>query len=282
MTMKKQTEDQKIFNTYLDRMGENDLLGALDELDKLLKITHIKAFVYSLKVDILSQLGRQADALDVANLAVQYPNPPSKLYKLRAELLMSLGQDVNALQIALQSIDMAIQLYEQDSISEDIQAQFDNVESFKLWFQEKTRSRTDMASLKADIKSLLYTMNALERIQQVENNVSQEKVKTIELMAIFTAILALIFANVQFVKNLELNQIIVANFALAAVLTWFLYVAQKIGQNRSILPEALHRGHISETFGKLFGLILVACLSVAVLSGTVLLVVKIAEWIGLK
>ena len=93
-----------------------------------------------------------------------------------------------------------------------------------------------MASLKGEIKSLLYSVNIYNRVQEIERNVSQEKVKTIELMAIFTAILALIFANVQFFAELKLNEILVANGSLVLALTWMIWISQRVALSLPILP----------------------------------------------
>ena len=201
---RRQEKEQVQFERYQNKMRENDLLGAIEVLDEMLRTTHIHSFLYTLKVDALSQLGRQNEALEAANLALLYPNPSSKLYKLKAELLLSLGQSAEDMQTAKNAVEKAIALYDQEGIEDSIESRFNDVESFKLWFEEKTRSRTEMASLKADITSLLYSINIYNHVQDIQTNLSNEKIKTIELMAIFTAILALIFANVQFTKEFTL------------------------------------------------------------------------------
>lgn len=223
-----------------------------------------------MKVDALSQLGRQAEALESANLAIQYPNPSSKLLKLRAELILSLGQTVEDMQVALDSIDRAIQLYEQESVNEDIQSRFDNIDSFKFWFGEKTKSRTEMASLKADIKSLIYALNIYSQVQDIQSNLAQEKVKIIELMAIFTAILALIFANVQFASKLDLNGVLVANGALLIALTWMLWLAQRIGSHQSLLPRL--------NLKKILGGFLLLSFCLLVIIGLAFLIVLFIRW----
>lgn len=266
----KKAKDQVLFEQYMLHMQNNDLVTAVQSLDELLKITTIKSFVYSLKVDVLSQLGRQNEALEAANEALLYPNPSSKLYKLRAELLLALGQNADDLQAALSSIDQAMQLYDQESANEDIQSQFDNIESFKFWFGEKTKSRTEMASLKVDIKSLLYALNIYNQVQEVQSSMAREKVKTIELIAIFTAILALIFANVQFLSKLNLQEIIAANGSLVFALTWMLWIVQRISLGKSFLPMP--------DFKKLLGAIMVLCFSVLLILGVAVLVVVFVRW----
>lgn len=274
-------KENELFSQYQTKMSENDLPGALEFIDQMLKVTTIHSFMYTLKVDILSQLGRQQEALEASTMALQYPNPSSKLHKVRAELLLSVGKSAEDLQDAKASIDQAIRLYDQEGITEDLEERFQNIESFKFWFEEKTRSRTEMASLKADITSLLYALNILNKVEAIEEDISRDKIKSIELMAIFTAILALIFANVQFVKDLDFQQIIVANIALTIVLTWLLYIAQNIAKNRPLLPVFMMPENIVRSIGKIFGLIIVACLVAITFTATVLFIVKSAEWMNL-
>jgi hypothetical protein len=267
----KKSKDQLLFDKYLEQMQNSDLVSAVQTLDELADITTIKSFVYTLKVDVLSQLGRQQEALDAAELAVQYPNPSSKLYKLRAELLMALGQSTEDIQKALNSIDQALNFYDQESMNEDIQAQFNDVDSFKFWFSEKTKSRTEMASLKADIKSLLYALNVQSQVQDIQNNLLQEKIKTIELMAVFTAILALIFANVQFFSKLNLKEIVIANGSLALAMTWMLWIIQRISLGKSFLPVP--------DFKKLLGAVILLCFSLSLITGTAYVVIIFLRWL---
>lgn len=274
----RQEKEQAQFEQYQNKMRENDLLGAIDVLDEMLKSTRIHSFLYTLKVDALSQLGRQNEALEAANLALLYPDPSSKLYKLKAELLLSLGQSAEDMQSAKSAIEKAITLYDQEGIQDNIESRFNDVESFKFWFEEKTRSRTEMASLKADITSLLYSINIYNHVQDIQNNLSNEKIKTIELMAIFTAILALIFANVQFTKGFTLMEIVVANGALGIVLTWLLYLIQRIVNNRPVIPRP------RVDFGKLFGFFLVIvlglCVIALVLIATTYVSIIFLRWLG--
>lgn len=236
MATQREKED-KLYNKYQEQLNSKDLPGALASIDKLLKITIIKAFVSSLKVDILMLMNRQKEALAVASEGLQYDNPPSKLYNQHAQLLSSLATSREDLQRALDSIDTAINLYNSDATSEDISAGLKNEETFKFWIENKTRTRSEMISLRADIKSMLNAVQLYEKVQQIESNVSQEKVKTIELMAIFTAILALIFANVQFIQKLQIWEIVLANLSLLIAITWLMYLVHRITLRESFLPQ---------------------------------------------
>lgn len=277
----KPNKEDELFKVYQRHMSENNLPEALRTIDQIIQITKIHSFMYTIKVDILSQLGRQEEALEATTAALQYPGPSSRLYKLRAELLLSVGKNATDLQEAKNSIDQAISLYDQEGITDDIEPRFQNIESFKFWFEEKTRSRTEMASLKADITSLLYSINILNKVEGIEEDIKNDKLKSIELMAIFTAILALIFANVQFGRDLNLQQIVIANIALAIVLTWLLHVARNITQNEPILPRFIQPDNILRFTGKIFGFILIACIVTVTFIGTILFVVKTIEWLGI-
>jgi tetratricopeptide (TPR) repeat protein len=273
VTTQREIEDN-LFKDYQRHFAANNLPLALESLNKLLKITGIKAFVYSLKVDLLMQMNRQRDALEAANEGIQYNNAPSQLYKLHAQLLASFAASRADLQIALSSIETAISLYNSDAISEDISSQFNSADTFKFWVENKTRTRDEMTSLRADIKSLLNTLEVYEKVQQIEANINQEKVKTIELMAIFTAILALIFANVQFMQKLQSWEIVVANLSLLIAITWLLYLVHRISLRDTFLPQIN-----SERAGRFIGAVIVVCFTALLIMGLVFTGVNFYKWI---
>lgn len=229
--------EQKLFDSYQKSYQANDLLGALKSIDELLDITGVKAFVSSLKVDLLMQLGRNTEALEAAFAGLTYPNPPSKLYKQHAQLLLSAAGSEDDLSTALNSIDTAIGLYNTDSINEDISGSFSDAETFKYWFDDRTRTRAEMISLRADIKSLLNSVQVYEKVQQIEVSLNQEKLKVIEMMALFTAVIALIFANTQFLlQRREPIEIVIASSSLIIGITWLLYLVSRITNHKTILP----------------------------------------------
>lgn len=274
------SSEPNLFAEYLNLNSEGDFEGALEKLRLFQRdVLPNNQFGASLEIELLSTLGRLEDALELARRAVSFPPPEfSKLYMQFAQLLYGYNQD---LELALSSVNKAIEVYDADNSTEDITSQLTNNDSFKIWVSEKAKNYSDMMSLRVDIKGAINANTLFNQIQQMQNEVSQEKVKTIELMAIFTAILALIFANVQFVKNLNIEQILIANLALTLVLTWLLHVARNIAQNEPILPRFIRPESITNFLGKTFGLVLVACMVATVFTVTVLLIVKTAEWIGL-
>lgn len=273
VTTQREKED-RLFNKYQEQLKGNDLPGALTSIDKLLRITVIKAYVSSLKVDVLMQMNKHQEALVVAKEGLQYDNPPSKLYNQHAQLLASLASDSEDLEAALISIDTAINLYNSDATSEDISPGLQNEETFKFWIENKTRTRSEMTSLRADIKSTLNAVRVYEKVQQIENNISQEKVKTIELMAIFTAILALIFANVQFIQKLQVWEIVLANFSLLIAITWLMYIVHRIGLRESFLPTVS-----AERINKFTAFTLLICILALTILLLIYLSVLLYRWV---
>lgn len=219
-------------------------------------------------------MGDTNEAYEAAATGIKYPNPPSKLYKQYAELILIRESTVEELNEALASIEQAITLYNSDSISENIADRFNDAETFKFWFDDRTRTRTDMASLRSDIRSLIYNLKLRKDIQYIESRLSQEKQRTIELMALFTAIIALIFSNVQVLsQKRDIQEIVAANISLVVILSWILYLARRIGSGERLIPRPSFN-----SFGKFLGLLIVFLLSIGFIGLIVVGVLYIYMW----
>lgn len=206
------SREDELFSQYRQAYYEDgDLDLALTKLEEILKITNIKQYVSYLIIDVYSQMNNKAkEAYEVAAKGVEYPVPFSGLYKQYAELILVVDGDSDEnLRVALYYIGQAIELYNQEIIREKVDESVAyDAESLKYWFDNKTKTRIDMVSLQNDIKSLMHSRTLYDGmsqaqaktekdIEQVKNDIVQEKQRTIELMALFTAIIALILSNVQ-------------------------------------------------------------------------------------
>ena len=236
----------RLFQEYQDAYYKTKNLPlALKKLEELLEITSLKQFVSYLIVDVYTQMGKPAEeAYKIANKGIQYPYPFSGLYKQHAELVLETGSSKNDLEIALSSINEAIHLYNQES-SENIDDIVRNDDSLKYWFENKTKTRMEMANLQSDIKSLIYSRtlydgvqraySEMEKdIQQIKRDMIQEKQRTIELMALFAAIIALILSNVQALsQEKEWWHILIVNGSLLIALTWIMCLVWMIGRSKN-------------------------------------------------
>lgn len=238
-------KEKRLFGEYWRAYYEdNNLALALDKLEELLEITNIKQFVSYLIVDIYTQMGKPAkEAYEVANRGIQYQHPFSGLHKQHAELILVVGDgDKKDLETALSSINEAIRLYNQESIDEYVDDSIvRDADSLKYWFDNKTKTRMEMANLQSDIRSLIYSRTIYDAVQQIytktegdvkrmKREMAQEKQKTLELLALFTAIIALILSNVQVLsREKEWWHILVVNGSLLVVLTWIIFLVSKIG-----------------------------------------------------
>lgn len=246
LTRDNSRKEKHLFGEYRRAYYEdNNLALALEKLEELLEITNIKQFVSYLIVDIYTQMGKPAkEAYEVANRGIQYQYPFSGLYKQYAELILVIGSgDKKDLETALSSINEAIRLYNQESIDEYVDdSVVRNADSLKYWFDNKTKTRMEMANLQSDIKSLIYSRTVYDNVQHIQSKIEkdvkqiksemvQEKQRTLELMALFTAIIALILSNVQVLsRENEWWHILIVNGSLLFVLTWIIFLVSKIGR----------------------------------------------------
>ncbi|MDO4773750.1 MAG: hypothetical protein Q4A37_01325 [Candidatus Saccharibacteria bacterium] len=269
------SREDELFARYQNAYSRDNFPEALTALQEMLSITDIKAFVSSLIVDVYMQMGEVDEAYGVAAAGIKYPNPPSKLHKQYAELIVAKNPTMEDLNEALSSIDKAIALYNNDSISEDIADRFKDADTFKFWFEDKTRTRTDMASLRSDIRSLIYSTKLYNDIQYIENRLSREKQRTIELMGLFTAIIALIFSNVQALSQKRgIWEIAVVNISLVVALTWILWLIRRIESKEKFI----HRPSFTQVV-KILGS-LIAILALIVIAGLIMVgILQVYAWI---
>lgn len=269
------SREDDLFSQYQRAYSQNDFPEALTALQEMLKISNIKAFISSLIVDVYMQMGDTNEAYEVAATGIKYPNPPSKLYKQHAEIIFTRASTLEELNEALASIERAITLYNSDSISENIADRFNDAETFKFWFDDRTRTRTDMASLRSDIRSLIYNLKLYNDIQHIESRLSKEKQRTIELMALFTAIIALIFSNVQVLsQKRDIQEILAVNVSLVVILTWVLYIVGRIGSGKRLIPRPN-----SNSIGKFLGLSIVFLLAISLIGLIAVGILYIYKWV---
>lgn len=267
---------------------DGDLDLALTKLEEILKITNIKQYVSYLIIDVYSQMNNKAkEAYEVAAKGVEYPVPFSGLYKQYAELILVVDGDSDEnLRVALYYIGQAIELYNQEIIREKVdESVVYDAESLKYWFDNKTKTRIDMVSLQNDIKSLMYSRTLYDGmsqaqaktekdIEQVKNDIVQEKQRTIELMALFTAIITLILSNVQALsQKREISEIVVVNMSLAAVLSWLLYLVGRIRSGKRLIPRPNYN-----SIGKFLGSSIVFLLAISFIGLIAVGILYIYKW----
>lgn len=238
-------KEETLFKEYQEAYySDNDLVLALEKLEELLEITNFKQFVSYLIVDIYIQMDKPVEeTYKIANRGIQYSHPFSGLYKQYAELTLAVGNDKGDLEVALSSVNEAIRLYNQESINESVDDSIvRDADSLKYWFDNKTKTRMEMANLQSDIRSLIHSRTVYDNVQQtytktekdveqIKREMAQEKQRTLELMALFTSIMALILSNVQVLsREKEWWHIIVVNGSLLVVLTWIIFLVSKIGR----------------------------------------------------
>ena len=131
-----------------------------------------------------------------------------------------------------------------------------------------------MASLRSDIRSLIYNLKLYNDIQHIESRLSKEKQRTIELMALFTAIIALILSNVQGLEGREIPDIIAMNVSLAVVLSWILYLVGRIGSGKRLIPRPN-----SNSIGKFLGLSIVFLLMISLIGLIAVGILYIYKWV---
>lgn len=267
------------FSQYQRLKSEGKLDAALKKL-RTIQSNYLpnNQFIVSLQVDILMEMGNNQGALALAMDASSLGEPYSKLYLQKAQLISLLWKDIEQLKEGLESINKAIELYKQESVAEDLEPQLGSSESLKYWLDNKIQISSEMKGLQVDLKGLINANVLYDQIADIQKEVIREKVKTIELMSIFTAILALIFANVQAIKDFSEWKIMAYNVSLVAVLTWMLHLSRCISRGDPILPRFIKAESIAAFIGKLTGFILLLCFLVSAFAGTVFLTINVLVW----
>lgn len=94
-------------------------------------------------------------------------------------------------------------------------------------------------------------------------------------MALFTAIIALIFSNVQVLsQKRDIQEILTVNVSLVVILTWVLYIVGRIGSGKRLIPRPN-----SNSIGKFLGSSIVFLLAISLIGLIAVGILYIYKWI---
>lgn len=126
----------------------------------------------------------------------------------------------NNLQQALEHINLAIANYTPDDL--------DDSSNTAIWVQTFITTRSEIYNLKTSIESDLRSNNLYDQMRQVESNVDEklrdERMRNIEIIGIFAAILALILATVQGAMHLRGPEFIWLGLGLTIPITFLIFL----------------------------------------------------------
>jgi len=86
----------------------------------------------------------------------------------------------------------------------------------------------DLKVLETNIRNLIGSVYVLSKVENVEKQPVGERIRTIELLGVFTAIMAFIFSSVQIVTKLAILEALVLVAGVALLLISFLLVLHMV------------------------------------------------------
>ncbi len=215
---------------------------SIEKIDQVLKIDKI-SFAYSLKATILKDTNLPDKAIEVINEGLGHNLRDHALLKLKAEMLAKIYlKPKDALYFCQQA-----KLYFEASHKE-LKAYIETIPGYDKseYLLGYLGSKTDLQVLEAEINSLADTMYVLERAENIGKQLISERVRTVELLGLFTAIVAFIFSSVHIITRMPLVDALVLEVGIALLLIVFLLALHMVSS-----PEARTK--------TLIGLLLILC-----------------------
>lgn len=200
--------DKRQFDKCAEKLEE--IIAHVDNPELSANIANVKAGVYIDAQNIKSANEEVDRALLFA------PNHFQANYT-KARLLYYAE---NNLQQALEHINLAITNYTPDDL--------DDSSDTAMWVQTFITTRSEIYNLKTSIENDIRSNNLYDQMRQVESNVDEklrdERMRNIEIIGIFAAILALILATVQGSMHLRGPDFVWLGLGLIIPITFLIFL----------------------------------------------------------
>lgn len=209
--------------------------AALDKLEQAISLEK-RWYHYRCKAQWKSETGDYDGAEQAINDGLDYcdPNQFWLLY-LKVEFLFRIRSNIELAASELLRVERI--LYDDSST---LELDFLNVPDCLRWpalvelhGTERTNLKMALLSLRSEMESMRKSLILFNKITEMEKSIGSERVRTIELLGIFAAILAFIFSGVHILTKLPLFEALLLQAGMALLLTIFF-----LGVHLVIYPEA--------------------------------------------
>ena len=212
-------------NNALSCAQEGKYYAAIDWLDKAIKFDSRDAstrwWYYFFKSQWFSQLPNLEEALKTVDIGIKETGSPVYLMQQKAYLVLRKDKDYDQ---AIRLIDHALQIIE--SNAGQIISQLSNVPtqfgSIMNVIRDESDLKSKLLSLRIDAVGVRAELLVQNHSKTLELRLDKERTSTVELLAIFTAIMALIIVGGTFVTKLALRDAVWLISVLAVVLMGFI------------------------------------------------------------
>lgn len=218
--------NQHLFNEAVDLYFKQSKPAlAIEKLNQILD-TDRNSLVYSFKARILKDIGKPDDALKTIDEGLGHDLKSHVLLQLKAEILafnylhLPADQTATFLQQALSCVNQALMYFEESNQTmKDIMK---TLPDYPDYLNSYIGTKVDLKTLETNIRNLIGSVYVLSRVNNVEKQLEGERIRTIELLGVFTAIMAFIFSSVQIITKIGAAEALVLLVGVALMLISFL------------------------------------------------------------
>lgn len=197
--------------------------AALEKLEDAIKLDR-KWYHFRCKAQWKLETGDYDGAEQAINDGLDYCEPDQFwLLYLKAEFLFRIRLKIDQAKSELSRVERIV--FDESS---SIEIAYLNVPNHLKWpamveLQGTTRTNLKMAlvSLRSEIQSMDKSLILFNKITEMEKNIGSERVRTIELLGVFAAILAFIFSGVHILTKSPLSEALLLQAGMALLLTLF-------------------------------------------------------------
>lgn len=218
--------NQQLFKAAIDLYHKQSKPSqAIEKLNKILD-TDKNSFIYSFKARILKDTGKLEEALKVIDEGLGHDLKSHILLQLKAEILafnylhLPPDQASTFLQQALGCVNQALMFFEESN--QTMKEILKTLPDYPDYLSSYIGTKVDLKALETNIRNLIGSVYVLSRVNNVEKQLEGERIRTIELLGVFTAIMAFIFSSVQIITKIGAAEALVLVVGVALLLISFL------------------------------------------------------------
>lgn len=194
-------DESSSWNKVQQKYNERDFDAVEVELIKLAEKSDNPSWYRFLLGSVQQERGKNDIALENIEKAIEINGNWSNPHALKAQLLQQTANgSLSNLYIAQLEIETAIRMF---SIENTPDSPIEDPGALQGWLNNYINTSAGLYSQKNTIENEIKSLETLNRINDLDNKIERERMRNVEVIGVFSAIVALLLATAQGAINLK-------------------------------------------------------------------------------